>query len=100
MSIAGRCFCGVLLSLVAVDPQPHRYCAPDGQRRCRGCHRALPLSDFWPDRVNGRHQSLCKSCHMTAARKSYARRYWSDPEFREQERARRRKATYGQRVGA
>lgn len=95
MKIAGRCDCGILASVAEKDRRAHRRCnlpeTGDGKVCAGPCRKFRRLAFFYLDRTNDRHQSLCRYCGGASARVSYATRYRTDAEFRESERARRRR---------
>lgn len=87
------CSCG---ESIALDPKLHKVCRPGvPAKRCPHCKTPRPETMFYPDRVNSfrsqRRQSYCRFCTGESSRISYARKYREDAEFRERERARRRR---------
>lgn len=73
-----RCPCGVLLSLVAEDPEPHLECR--GLKRCTRCGEVKLVSDFW--RAHGRPRARCKVCHHDATKARARERYRTDARYR------------------
>ena len=94
-ALAGRCACGLLLELAARDRSAHRDCVlpetGDGKVCTGPCGRWRRIAMFYLDRRNNRRQSWCRYCKGTASNDHLTKKYRTNAEFRERERARKRR---------
>lgn len=80
MSLAGRCECGLLLELVADDPEPHLICR--GEKRCRTCGEVRDRTRDFRKGGRGGINGTCRACERPVIAAHKRARYHSDSAFR------------------
>ena len=54
------------------------------EKQCRKCHETKPLDEYYQDHRNkDGHYSYCKKCQRALNVTNYARRYDTEPEYKE-----------------